>query len=158
MICDFIKTESIIFELNGEDRDEVLAELTERIIYLSPVLKRNDVFMALVEREEKMSTLVAEYLAVPHAVSALISEPVVVLGISHKGVEFDLSVSSKDSNIAKLVFCIVFPEDKPGQHLQILKDILLLVKEPGFLNKVLSQEKCSEIVDIINETSKSTVF
>ena len=131
MICDLIKPQSVIFELDGTDRDEVLAELTEKLIILNPNLRRDVVFKALVEREEKMSTLVCKDLAVPHAVLSDITEPVIALGLSHKGIEFNLENPDRESNSVKVVFAIIFPENKPGEHLQILKDILVLEKEAG---------------------------
>lgn len=152
MICDFIKAESIIYELEGKERDEVLAELTEKLIYLNSNLKREDVFNALVQREEKMSTLVAKDLAVPHIVSSSVSETVICIGISHKGVEFNMESSNKEENSAKLIFCIVFPEDKPDEHLQILKEILLLIKEPMFMESILKAQNGSEIIDIIQNS------
>lgn len=151
MICDLIKPQSVIFELDGTDRDEVLAEITEKLIILNPNLRRDVVFKALVEREEKMSTLVCKDLAVPHAVLSDITEPVIALGLSHKGIEFNLENPDPESNSAKVVFAIIFPENKPGEHLQILKDILVLEKEAGFMNEVLLAGNCSEICEIINK-------
>ena len=152
MICDFINPKAIIFELDGTDRDEVLAELTEKLITLKPNLKRDVVFKALVEREEKKSSLVCKNLAVPHAVLSDITESVVALGLSHKGIEFDMSNSDIETNTAKVVFTVIFPENKPDEHLQILKDILVLEKEADFMNKVLRAENSSEICDIINKS------
>lgn len=152
MICNLIKADSIVYELSGSDRDEILAELTEKLIILIPNLKRDAVFQALLEREEKMSTLVCKDLAVPHAVLPDITESVVALGLSHKGIEFDMSNSDRETNTAKVVFAVIFPENKPDEHLQILKDILVLEKEADFMNEVLRAENSSEICDIINKS------
>lgn len=152
MICDFIKPQSVIYELDGADRDEILAELTETLITLNPNLKRDEVFHALLQREEKMSTLVCKDLAVPHAVLSNITEPVVALGLSHKGIEFDMSSSDRETNSAKIVFAVIFPENKPDAHLQILKDILILEKKDDFMNEILRAENCSEICDIFNKS------
>jgi len=149
MILDYLKPDSVIFELTGNDRDEILAELTEKLIQLNPNLKREAVFNSLVEREEKMSTLVCPGLSVPHAVSTDISNSVVALGISHKGVEFNMSDTDRETNSVKIVFAVIFPADKPDEHLQILKDILVLEKESDFMNEVLHAENSSEICDII---------
>jgi len=150
MVCDFLKADSIIYELQGSDRDEILAEMTEKIISLNSCLSREEVYSSLCSREEKKSTLISRNLAIPHAVSSKITEPVVTLGLSHKGVEFDMSNTDKENNSACLVFCLIFPENNPDEHLNILKDILLMVKEPDFMNSILQAENCSEIIDIIN--------
>lgn len=150
MICDYIKPESILFELDGSDRDEVLAELTEKLISLNSNLKREIVYSSLEEREEKMSTLVSENFAVPHIVSSSVSETVIALGISHKGVEFNSLTGEK----AKIVFCIVFPECKTDEHLEILKDILLLEKNPDLINNILSAASEADICELIYKSGE----
>ncbi len=151
MISDFIKPESVVFELDGTDRDEILAELTEKLISLNSNLKREEIFDSLVKREEKMSTLVSAGFAVPHAVSSSVSETVIALGVSHKGIEFNMTETDKEASTAKIVFCLVFPENKPDEHLELLKDILLIAKNPDFMNSVLSAKDAVDICEILKK-------
>lgn len=149
MISDFIRPNSFVFELDGSERDEILAELTENLVKQNTSLNRNEILPALISREEKKSTLVCQDIAVPHVVSEKISTPVVAIGISRQGVEFDLDCFDHDKAVAKIVFCIVFPQSKADMHLLILKDILSIVKSPNFINKVLQCQSPSDICDLI---------
>lgn len=152
MIGNYLNPESVIFELSGTERDEILAELTEKIISLNSSLSRNQVLEALINREDKQSTLVCKNLAVPHADLPQVSDSIVVLGISHKGVEFNLDEPDKELSTAKLFFCIIFPQNKANQHLSLLKDVLYLEETTKFLEKILQAQNCSEICDIISRT------
>lgn len=149
MIEALLKPASVVFELSATERDEVLAEMTELIVGMNPVLSRNEIYNALVEREDKMSTLVAENVAVPHAVSSKISETIIALGISHKGVEFN--PDSDSLRTAKIIFCIVFPEEKPDEHLAVLRDILKISHDTKNLENLLNSQNSLEIFDIISK-------
>ena len=149
MIENLITPDSIIFELEGNERDEVLAELTENLISRNACLDRNEVFQALVAREEKMSTIVEQSIAVPHIVSKSVQKTIVSLGISHDGVEFDVTASAKESGVAKIVFCIIFPDSNSDEHLGILKDILELSHKDDFLQKILGCKNIRDICDLI---------
>ena len=148
MIENLINPESVLFELSGGERDEVLAEMTENLVSQNSALNRNDVFKALVAREEKMTTAFESKIAVPHAVSKTISKTVISLGISHNGVDFDLS-SDSTKDAVNVIFCIVFPENKADEHLDVLKDILNLSQADDFVQHVLSCKNQRDVCDLI---------
>lgn len=152
MISDFIKPDSFVFELDGNERDEILAELTENLVAQNSSLNRTEILSALISREEKKSTLVCPDLAVPHIVSDKISDPVIAVGISRSGVEFDMECFDHEKSIAKIVFCVIFPQSKADLHLLILKDILFMVKSPNFITKVLQCQTPSDVCDLIVKT------
>lgn len=151
MIGSLLNSCTVNTELVGTERDEVLAELTESLIKLNPALNRQEVLSDLISREDKKSTLVTKDVAVPHVSSDKISSPVVVLGISKKGVEFDLESFGEDS-VARIFFCILFPKDKADLHLLVLKDVLTIVKYPGLVEKILQSETPSDICELITKT------
>ena len=103
MIENLITPDSIIFELEGNERDEVLAELTENLISRNACLDRNEVFQALVAREEKMSTIVEQSIAVPHIVRKSVQKTIVSLGISHDGCRVRVNKNNFNAFI-RLVF------------------------------------------------------
>ena len=151
MIESLINKKSVIMDLSGTERDEVLAELTECLLEQENSLNRNEVLDALIAREDKMSTMVGLGIAVPHAVCKSVSHPVIALGLSHSAVEFNTMALSDEEIYAKVIFCVVFPEDKPEIHLEILKDILMLEKHNGFIEKVLKLQTETEVCNLIEQ-------
>ena len=99
MFCDYVKTENIIVNLESADKDCLFAEMTEVLVRSTPGLDRDEVISSLVSREEQMNTCVMKGVAVTHAECSSVSAPVIAIGISGSGVDYDIDgVSSKDFN------------------------------------------------------------
>ncbi len=59
MISDFIRPNSFVFELDGNERDEILAELTENLVKQNTSLNRNEILPALISAKKKNLLLYA---------------------------------------------------------------------------------------------------
>ena len=151
MLSDFIKPESIIVDLESEEKEECFAELLEVLVAQNPGLNRRSALEALITREDKKSTAVFPYVAVPHAVSDSITKTVVAIGVSRSGIEFE-PVNSEDNSkspIVNVVFEILFDKKDTEGHLHALRDILQLVVHPEFVKSVLKAKSQKEIYDLI---------
>jgi len=77
-----------------------------------------------------------------------VKEPIVILAVSRKGVNF-LSLDGKPSHV---FFLVVSSPDNPSLNLQILAAIAHLVRKANsLLKRVLSAASISEVMDIIRE-------
>lgn len=149
MLGSLITPSRVKLNLESTEWDECFSELLEVMIENNPKIVRTQAISALVQREEKMSTAVFPSVAVPHATCNSVNETQIVLGISSKGVDFeDLNNSGKSVKV-NLVFQILFDENNSAEHLHVLKDILELVKNPKFLDKVLKSKNEEEVCKII---------
>lgn len=149
MLSSLIKPSGIKLNLESTEWDECFAELMEVMIENNSQIKRAEALSALIQREEKMSTAVCPYIAVPHAVCSSQKETQIVIGISSSGVDFEDLNNSGRSVKVKLVFQIIFEENNFELHLHILKDILELVKNPKVLENVLKAKTADEVCKII---------
>ncbi len=70
-------------------------------------------------REQLMATGLANRVAVPNARVAGLAQPVVVLGLSRRGIDFDAA----DGQTAQVVCLLLVPEDDAGGQWAILSDI-----------------------------------
>lgn len=152
MISEIITPADIKIGLSGSDRDECFAELLEMEASRNPDMNRVQALNVLLEREEKMSTAVYPYIAVPHAVLPGLKKSVIIVGIDRHGVEFD-SIDSNDYNSVKVnvIFEILFTEEDTDVHLDILRDILQLASNPEFVKRILDASNTQEAYDIIAE-------
>jgi len=138
----------ILFDLESEDRDKVLKEMVGFLKKKNKVVKEKDLLAKLIQREELGSTAIGEGVAIPHCKMKGVKEPIVILAVSRKGVNF-LSLDGKPSHV---FFLVVSSPDNPSLNLQILAAIAHLVRKANsLLKRVLSAASISEVMDIIRE-------
>jgi Kef-type K+ transport system membrane component KefB len=85
------------------------------------------VTQAVLSRERVMSTGIGHEVAVPHARLDGLKKPVLVLGHSPGGVDFD----SPDGAPARLVFLLLTPREDASAQLQIMGQIARLFQAPA---------------------------
>lgn len=141
MLCNFISPGCIKLNLESTEKEESLAELLEVIVAGNPLVNRREAMQVLEAREEKASTAVLPGVAIPHAVCKSINKSAVAIGISRTGIDFDPTVN--------VIFEILLAEKDAEFHMNILKDIVQLVSNKTFVNKVINAKSSQEVFDII---------
>jgi PTS system nitrogen regulatory IIA component len=134
-LSDFLAEGMIIPELRSRKAESSLQEMVDFLKITNRVAEDKELYAKLLEREKLGSTAIGEGVAIPHCKFAGLKNPLVMLGVSRKGVDFE-SVDGKPVYIFFLV--IVAPED-PGSSLQILASIAHLVRKAGALDKKILQ-------------------
>lgn len=141
MLYNFVNPADIKINLESTEKEECLAELLEVIAARQPHLNRKEALDALILREDKSSTAVFPSIAIPHAVCSSITNPAIAIGISKTGIDFDPK--------ANIIFEVLMEKNNAEFHLKILKDIVQLLGNKTFINKVLNAKSAQEICDII---------
>ena len=151
MLSSFISPSSIKVALESTEKEECFAELLEVLVAKNPELNRKEAMDALVAREEKMSTAVFPFVAVPHALCSSAGDTLVAVGISRSGIEFEPLEPETNSEhpVVNVIFEILFEEKDTQTHLDVLRDILQLVSNPDFVKNVLQAKTSQEVFDII---------
>lgn len=135
----------INIDLESDDKDEVFEELVEGFVSAVPGLNRSDVLSALLEREEKLSTGIGNFVAVPHGVCEGFSGVKGLIGISKKGIDFD----SLDNLPVHLFFVMVSGPNDCEYHLQVIKRLAEVLKEPYFVKTILSKTNPQDVYDTL---------
>ena len=140
-----IPTEHIEPDLAAKDSSEAIAELLERLSRAGAIATsaRDSIFQALREREEVLSTGIGAGIALPHAKSSSLSEPVFAFGRSQAGVQFN----SLDGLPVHFIFLYIVPTDF-SQELQAIKFIGRGFKH---LQAIRVCSTAQEISDLLNE-------
>ncbi len=151
MLSSFISPSSIKVGLESSEKEESFAELLEVLVAENPALDRREAMQALIQREEKMSTAVFPYVAVPHALCSSAGDTLVAIGVSRQGIEFDSpEPETKPGHpIVNIIFEILFEEKDTETHLHLLRDILEIVSQPDFVQNVLQAKTSQEVYDLI---------
>lgn len=138
----------IITEMKSEDREGVLREMVSFLKKRNKISKEKELYEKILQRERLGSTAIGEGVAIPHCKIKGITNPLVLLAISKKGVNF----YSLDGKPSQIFFLVVSSPDNPSLNLQILAAIAHLVRKAGsLLKKILNAESLSLILDIIRE-------
>jgi mannitol/fructose-specific phosphotransferase system IIA component (Ntr-type) len=117
-LLDFLSARTFIARLAAGTSREAVRELS-RAVAGAAGLNEEEVDKAVWMREEIMSTALGEGLAVPHARIGGLGAPLVGIGLSERGIDFN----SADGNPARIVFLILTPARDNGAQLEILADI-----------------------------------
>jgi PTS system nitrogen regulatory IIA component len=138
----------ILLGLKSVEREEVLKEMAGFLKKRNRIMKEKDLYEKLTQREQLGSTAIGEGVAIPHCKMKGIKDPVVMLAVSTKGVNFH----SLDGKPSHLFFLVASSPDNPSLNLQILAAIAHLVRKANsLLKKILEAKNISEILEIIKE-------
>ena len=122
------------------DRDELLKKMLEVLAYNHGIGNVDRAFKQVVEREEKMSTVIASGIAVPHARIHGLDNIVVGVATSRAGVQFN-----GESEPVHLVILILAPKRQPGAYLQALSAFAKILSEPGIARRISEMDKPDDV-------------
>ncbi len=147
-IQNLLIQDMVLLGLESQEREEALKEMIGFLKKRNRVTKEKDLYEKLIQREELGSTAIGEGVAIPHCKMKGIRDPVVMLAVSEKGVNF-YSIDGKPSH---LFFLVVSSPDNPSLNLQILAAIAHLVRKANSLQKkILEAKSVPDILEIIRE-------
>ncbi len=152
-ISDFLNSELIIPELAARTKDEVLAELADRIARIFSGESAEKLLQILKERERLGSTGIGDGFAIPHGKSKSIKQMVISFGRSRGGIPFD----SMDGKPAHFFFVLIAPENSAGDHLKALAKISRFLKNSLFKESLAKAESREELQQLIQEQDELTL-
>jgi len=138
----------ILSGLRAADRDAVLEEMVAAAIRHDPGLSRAGLMETLRERERLGSTAIGGGWAIPHGKVVGLGEPVVVLGVSSRGVDF----AAPDGKPCRGFVLAVSAAEAPVQNLRILAATAqLLRRSRNLLGRIEAAQTPREILAVIRE-------
>lgn len=139
--ADFVCTQAVQAQLSADDKESVIRELVTALVKAEKIQEDDcdDIVKAILKREELGSTGIGRGVAVPHTKHPSVDRLVGTVGISPDGVDFD----SLDGEKVQLLFLLVSPPDRPGDHLRALENISRQLRDDMFC-KFLKQSKSNE--------------
>jgi len=127
----YLQPQGFVSRLTSTDRWAAIHELAKQAanqLDISPEI----ITRAAYAREKLMPTGIGQGVAIPHARLTEIDQPVVLVGLSRTGIDFD----APDTTPAKVIFLILAPQDDDGVQLEILADIAATFKVDEIREKV----------------------
>ncbi|EKO3400488.1 MULTISPECIES: PTS fructose transporter subunit IIABC [Vibrio] len=134
MITKLINEDLIKLDLQATSKEEVFNELVS-ILYTQGRISDQTQFLAdIKERETLGNTGFEDGVAIPHAKSAAVLAPAVVIGVSQSGIDY----GAEDGLPSKLFFMIASPDGGDNHHIEVLAELSSKLIEDGFIDAFLS--------------------
>lgn len=141
---DALFSKLFIRELKGSSRRDVIYELV-KVACKEFSLDLNKVETLVWERENALSTGIGKGVALPHARIKELVYPLVVVGISDTGVDFD----APDGKFANVIFLILTPQDTPDSQITILAEIARLFRSKTMHQSIVQTRNFTDFLALI---------
>ncbi|BBD88890.1 MULTISPECIES: PTS fructose transporter subunit IIABC [Staphylococcus] len=143
---DHVFSEDIIDISKSElTRDEAIDTLLSKLNehhYISDVETVKD---AILKREAESTTAIGMNVAIPHAKSNAVKQPVVAVMSNRKGIQWE----SLDGSLPQLVFLIAVPNDSNDTHLRLLQRLSKSLMHDDTRDRLVHAQDKSEIYNIL---------
>jgi len=102
------------------------------------------------KREREMSTGIGKNIGLPHAKTAAVSEPRLVMATLSGEVDFD----SIDNQPVRIAFLLATPESMLSEHLKLLGRITRIAGKDDVRQKLIDATTPAEVLDLFREEEK----
>ncbi|MDT8391794.1 MAG: PTS sugar transporter subunit IIA [Lentisphaeria bacterium] len=144
-LSDVLKPELVRVGLRSEEKEEVFEEMVQLFVDAGMIQDRDTALEAIFEREAKMSTGIARWLAIPHGKIEEAKGLMVALGTSAEGIDYD-SLDGEPVHVILMVFAEL---GNPGPHIEALAEISRLFSVPGFTGKIRDAGSVDDVMALI---------
>lgn len=146
---DFVIREAVSASVAAEDKEGVIRELAQMLQKAGVLVpsEYESVVKAILKREELGSTGIGRGVAVPHTKHPGVERLVATVGVSRSGVDFN----SLDGEKVQLLFLLISPPDRPGDHLRALENISRQLRDETFCKFLKQAKSPEEILQLLDE-------
>jgi PTS system fructose-specific IIA component/PTS system nitrogen regulatory IIA component len=148
-LTDFVVKKAIVPDLKASNKEDVIREMVASLKTAGSIAAEDEeaVVAAILKREELGSTGIGNGVAVPHTKHPSAQELVATVAISRDGVDF----SSLDGEDVFILFLLVSPPDRPGDHLRGLENISRHLRGQDFCNFLKQSTTAADVWELLAE-------
>lgn len=148
-LTEFVVKDAIIADLQAESKESAIRQMVESLKE-SERVRREDgeaIIGAILKREELGSTGIGRGVAVPHTKHASVDSLVATVAVCPEGLDFE----SLDGDAVYILFLLVSPPDRPGDHLRGLETITRHLKNDDFCNFLRQSKSADQVWELLSE-------
>jgi mannitol/fructose-specific phosphotransferase system IIA component (Ntr-type) len=134
-----------VIDLKATTKNEALRELFAVMETTVEITNGNEFERSVLEREQILSTGIGFELAIPHVKIPTVSNFVMAIGRSRKGIDFD----ALDGKPVKIVVLIASSDKQRDSFLEVLAKVVLLFKEEAFRKKILKAKDAEAVAALL---------
>ena len=154
-LTDFVVREAIVPDLQAADKESAIRGLVTSIKDAGAIQASDEdgIVAAIMKREELGSTGIGRGVAVPHTKHPNVDGLIATVAICHDGVDF----ASLDGDAVHILFLLVSPPDKPGDHLRGLENISRHLRSETFCNFLQQARTQDEVWELLCEADEGQI-
>jgi Kef-type K+ transport system membrane component KefB/mannitol/fructose-specific phosphotransferase system IIA component (Ntr-type) len=140
----FVSSSLFKLKLDAATRREAVAELSALV---ATKLRRPaaEIAAEVMEKEDVMPTGIGNRVAVPHARVEGLERPMIAVGLSESGIDFD----APDGEPARIIFLILTPLKDTAAHLEILAGIARAASSPFLAEELTKADNFGEVLSAL---------
>jgi PTS system fructose-specific IIA component/PTS system nitrogen regulatory IIA component len=154
-LSEFVVEKAIVADLQVSSKEEAIRKLVDSLKSAGCV-SENDaghIVTAIMTREELGSTGIGRGVAVPHTKHQSVDSLIATVGLCREGLDF----ASLDGGDVYIIFLLVSPPDRPGDHLRGLETITRHLKRDEFCNFLKQSNSAGDVMDLLREADENEV-
>jgi fructose-specific phosphotransferase system IIA component len=150
---DFVSRDAIRTDIDVDDKEQVIQAMATALLEAGRISEdqHGSIVEAVLKREELGSTGIGRGVAVPHTKHPSVSELVGTVAVSEDGVDFD----SLDGEKVHLLFLLISPPDRPGDHLRALENISRQLRDDTFCRFLKQSKTPKDVWQLLEEADNN---
>lgn len=144
MIGQILRSDCIILDKQLQTKKDVIDYMANHLYHGNYINEKEKFIIDINKREEESSTNMGNLIAIPHAKSNAVKQPVMMY------LRTDKEITDNDGQKLRSFFMIAVPESGSNEHLKIISKLATYLMEENLLNNLLSAETPYEILNIFN--------
>ncbi len=150
---DFVNREAIRTDVKATNNESVIQSMATSLLEAGKIAEGqyDSIVEAILKREELGSTGIGRGVAVPHTKHPSVQELVGSVAVSEEGVEFD----SLDGEKVHLLFVLISPPDRPGDHLRALENISRQLRDDTFCSFLKQSKTPADVWQLLEEADNN---
>lgn len=141
---NLLSVSTIKVSLNGTTHQEVLKELSHLLSKSHNISNEEDFFQDIMERENDLSTVLENGIAIPHAKSSNVLKSGIAIGISKDGIQ----CGAQDNQLTHIFIMIASKTGDDEEHLRSLSGITSKLLNKSFREQLLQASTNQEVFDL----------
>ena len=152
-LSDFVVRQSILTDISAASKEDAIRSMVESLAAGGSIKSadQDGIIAAILKREELGSTGIGKGVAVPHTKHPSVDKLVATIALSKTGVEF----ASLDGEKVHILFLLVSPPDRPGDHLRALENISRHLRNDNFCNFLKQAQSPQAVIDLLEEADNN---
>ena len=152
-LSDFVVPDAIITDLKVANKEGAIRGLVNALkgAGVLPTESEDSIVAAILKREELGSTGIGNGVAVPHTKHPSVGKLVAAIALAKDGVDFQ----SLDGGQVQILFLLVSPPDRPGDHLRGLENISRHLRNQNFCNFLRQAKTKDDVLSLLNEADNN---
>ena len=152
-LMDFVVSSAIVPDLQVTNKEDAIRGLVGALKVAGVVAADSEdgIVAAILKREELGSTGIGNGVAVPHTKHASVGKLVAAVALVKDGVDFQ----SLDGKRVHIMFLLVSPPDRPGDHLRGLENISRHLRNQDFCNFLKQATTKEEVISALTDADNN---